>query len=284
MMRTIRKERGLLLFLLPSLLGLFVFYIAPFIVSLYYAAIDNSVSRQFVGLGNFLGVLRNGVYQLALRNTGIFMLLCVPLNIIIPLALALLLNRVKRFRAVFGIFFLMPLVIPSGAVVYFWHALFDVHGAINGLFFAENPVRWLETPLVRGIITGIFLWKNVGFNMVLFRAGLGFIPKEYYETAQVEGAGHFRVFRHVTLVYLIPTGFLAFILSIVNSFKAFREIYLLTGAYPNTSIYMLQHYMNNQFTAMDYQKLSSSAYITSVFIVLLLAVFFRLQRKLTRDL
>jgi len=212
----IKEERGALLFLLPSLLGLLLFFLAPFAVSLYYVLINNTVAKEFVGFANIAKVWSNGVYQLALRNS---------------------------------------------------------------LFFPQSPVYWLETGLVRGIITAIFLWKNMGFNMVLFLAGLGQIPKEYYETAMLEGAGAFAVFRRITVPALVPTGFLVLLMSIIHSFKAFREIYALTGAYPHESIYMLQHYMNNQFTALDYQKLASSAYILSAFIVCIVLVFFRLQRK-----
>jgi multiple sugar transport system permease protein len=119
--------------------------------------------------------------------------------------------------------------------------------------------------------------------MVLFLAGLKFIPNEYYEYASVEGAGAVWKFFRITLVYLTPTTFLVFIMSIINSFKSFREIYLICGAYPHQSIYMLQHYMNNQFSALNYQRLTSASYILSAFIIALVFAMYYLQNKRTQN-
>ena len=117
--------------------------------------------------------------------------------------------------------------------------------------------------------------------MILFQAGLDFIPKDYYECASLEGAGRIRQFFVVTLVYLGPTFLLVFILSVVNSFKVFREIYLLTGAFPNHSIYLVQHFLNNRFQAVDYQRMASASFFVFGFIFLLVLVLYRLQQRQT---
>ena len=127
----------------------------------------------------------------------------------------------------------------------------------------------------------IFLWKNVSYNIILFWSGLNWIPKTYYEQMALEGAGVFRQFANVTWVYLSPTTFVVLLMSIVNSFKVFKEVYMLYGSYPSPDIYMLQHYMNNQFAAMNMQKLSAAAYIMFLVIGLALLAVFYAQKRVT---
>ena len=285
--KELKLKDGTVLFLLvlPSLAGLLVFYVAPFMISLYFAVIDNNVSQNFVGLQNFIDTLSNDAFRLGLQNTGVFLAISVPLNIIIPLLLALLLNRTSnRFKTIFCLIILLPLIIPSGSVVHFWRSVFGINGVFNSLFFPDAPVNWLNTDMARPIITIIYTWKNAGYNMVLFLAGLQIIPKEYYEYASVEGANTLKKFFHITLVYLTPTMFLVFIMSIINSFRAFREIYLISGALPHRSIYMLQHFMNNQFAALNYQRLVTASYILFVFIIALVLSLYHLQNKRSKNI
>jgi len=279
-----KEEMTLLVLALPSLVGLLGFYVIPFVLSISLAVVDNSVLWNFVWMQNFKEVLSSGAFQTALKNTGIFMALCVPLNMVMPLFIALLLNSTKSLKTSFGVIALIPLVIPTGSTVHFWQSLFGLNGLINSLLFPDNPVNWLNTDYARWIIVFIFIWKNAGYNMVLFLAGLTSIPKEYYECASLEGAGSMRRFFMITLVYLTPTAFLVLVMSIINSFKSFKEIYLLSGEYPHSSIYMLQHYMNNQFGASNYQKLASASYILSIFIIAMVLGLFLGQNKASRYL
>lgn len=275
-------DNTIYLFLLPSLVGLAAFYVVPFGISVYYALIDNAVSRQFVGLANLIETWNNAAFALAVRNTLTFMGVSIPLNMALALTLALLLRPLsKNVRRVLLVFFLLPLVIPSGSVVFFWRNFIAINGMFNRLFFASNPVDWLNSDYAMWFVIGIFIWKNVGFNMILFQAGLDFIPKDYYEYAAIEGAGRFRQFRIVTLTYLAPTFLLVFILSVVNSFKVFREIYLLTGTHPNMNIYLLQHFLNNQFANLNYQLMASASFYIFGFILVLVFVLYRLQQRQT---
>ena len=125
----------------------------------------------------------------------------------------------------------------------------------------------------------IFLWKNIGYNMALFISGLNNIPGQYYECASVEGAGRWWKFRRITLVYLAPTTFLVLIMSFVNSFKVFKEIYIMTGQYPPDSLYMLQHYMNNMFLSLNYSKLASAVYVLTTAIILIVGCMFRIEKR-----
>lgn len=276
----LRRELFFIALALPSIVGLAVFFLVPFGASLHMAMIDNPVGQNFVGLHHFTGTLQNTAFRLAITNTLMFMAMSVPLNMVFALLVACMLRSVGGFgKSVLGMFFLLPLVVPSGSVVHFWRSLFGINGAVNSWFFADEPVNWLNTDWAIYIVVLIFLWKNVGFNIVLYLAGLNLIPKEYYECAAIEGAGRIKQFFSITLIYLLPTSFMVFLMSIVQSFRAFREIFLLTGAYPHNSIYMLQHYMNNQFAALNYQRLAAASYILTAGIVAVVLVVFYLQRR-----
>ncbi|MDR1664392.1 MAG: sugar ABC transporter permease [Clostridiales bacterium] len=278
-----RSEILFLFFALPSLTGMLLFFVAPLGVSLYLAVVDNALTYRFVGFQNFKNVMESEVFRLALKNTGLFMAICVPANMLFPLFAAILLRKAGARKGLFGMFLLLPLVIPSGSMAFFWRSLFGLNGAVNGTFFPDAPVHWLNTGWSRVIITGVFIWKNAGFNIVLYLAGLALIPREYYECAALEGAGRFRQFLQITMVYIIPTSFLVFIMSVINSFKAFKEIYLIAGAYPHHSIYLLQHYIYNQFTSLDYQKLSAASYILMAITIGIVVFMFRFQRRLSEN-
>jgi len=283
-----RGENTLYLLLLPSLIGLGAFYIMPFGISMHMMVIDNAVSRQFVGLDNLISTFNNQAFRLAMRNTILFMGVSIPINMLLALVLAMALKPMNTYiRRFLLVFFLLPLVIPSGSVIYFWEAVVRINGVLNrGMYtvFGAAPIDWLNYPYrnyAMPFVILIFLWKNIGFNMILFQAGLDFIPKDYYEFAEIEGAGAFRKFRIVTLTYLGPTFLLVFILSVVNSFKVFREVRLLTGTHPNDSIYLLQHFMNNMFDNLNYQAMASASFYVFGVIFALVLVLYWVQQKQT---
>jgi multiple sugar transport system permease protein len=194
-------------------------------------------------------------------------------------------RKAGRWQLLLAPVFLLPLIIPSGAIVYLWDLIFRTEGLLNKflLNFNQSPVNWAESSAILPIIVLIFLWKNVGFNVILFRAGLNLIPGEYYESMQIDGGGAFQQFKHITFVYLAPTSFLVLLMSIVNSFKSFKEIYLLFGARPSLKIYMLQHYVNNQFMSMNMSNMSVASYILALCIVAALLILYRAQKKLSES-
>jgi len=272
------------LFLGPSLLGFSLFYLLPFVTGFYYSLVDSPINGTFVGLHNYVALLKNPSFLLALSNTAKFTVICVPLNMAFSLGAALLLNRKIRGRNLFRTIFITPLIIPIASVVLVWQAFFDLNGVLNSLIHAlgYQPVDWLKTDWSRVVILVVYLWKNIGYCMILFLAGLQNIPAEYYEAARIDGANRFQEFFRITLVYLTPTIFFVFVISVINSFKVFRETYLIAGDYPPNSIYMLQHYMNNMFLNLDYQKLTSAAFIMAAFIVAVVFLLFRVERKISK--
>ena len=268
-------------FVLPGLLGFCVFFIFPFFLSLVYAFMDRPIGGSFVGFANFASLFRNRAYLRGLLNTIRFIGISTPLNLAIPLGVALRVNRIVKGREWFSLLFLVPLVIPSGSMVFFWKTLFSYDGALNGMLnsLGIGKINWLDSSLALPVMILIFLWKNCGYNMVLFLAGLGNIPKDYYEAAWMNNASPFQTFRHVTLPCLLPTAILALIMSIINSFKIFREIYLITGNYPQESIYTLQHFMNNMFASLNYPRLTSATAVLVLIIAFFTQFLLRLERR-----
>ena len=276
-----KRNAAYWLFLLPSLLGVLVFYVVPFGYSLWYAVTDNIIDQNFVGLKNFAATLSNSLFRNAAFNSAVFMVVSVPLGMALALVLSICLQKMKKGRVIATMALLLPLVVPSGTIVYFWKVLFGSNGLVNEFLLQlgfSHP--WVsQNQWTLGVLVAIFLWKNVSYNIVLFWSGLNWIPKTYYEQMALEGAGTWKQFWNVTWIYLSPTTFVVLLMSIVNNFKVYKEVYMLYGAYPSPDIYMLQHYMNNQFISLNMQKLSSAAYILfSVLGALLLLVFYAQKR------
>ena len=278
-----KRNAAYWLFLLPSLLGVLVFYIVPFGYSLWYAVTDNIIDQNFVGLKNFAATLSNSLFRNAAFNSAVFMVVSVPLGMALALVLSICLQKMKKGRVIATMALLLPLVVPSGTIVYFWKVLFGSNGLVNEfllrLGFSHPWVSQHQWPL--GVLVVIFLWKNVSYNIVLFWSGLNWIPKTYYEQMALEGAGTWKQFWNVTWIYLSPTTFVVLLMSIVNNFKVYKEVYMLYGAYPSPDIYMLQHYMNNQFISLNMQKLSSAAYILFLVLGALLLLVFYAQKRVT---
>ena len=281
--RSQNPRKAYWLFLLPSLLGVLLFYTIPFLFSLYYALVDNMGSQSFVGLRNFTDTLQNSLFQSAAVNTAVFVGLSVPLSMALSLFLSLCLQGMKRGRVLATMLLLLPLVVPSGTIVYFWKVLFDSNGLLQKMLLqlGFNHEAVAQNNWAMGVLVAVFLWKNVSYNIVLFWSGLNWIHKTYYEQMALEGAGKWKQFTNVTWIYLSPTTFVVLLMSIVNSFKVFKEVYMLYGAYPSPDIYMLQHYMNNQFLSLNMQKLSSAAYILFLVIGIVLLIVFYAQKRVT---
>ena len=270
-----------ILFLAPGLIGFLVFYIWPFFISLGYAFLNKPVNGSFVGLKNFFDLFHNAAYLKGLGNTLRFIGISVPVNMALSLGTAMLIHKTKRHKELFSLVLLVPLVIPSGSMVSFWKALFAYDGALNGFLntLGIAKINWLNSQLAFFVMVVIFVWKNLGYNMVLYLSGLNNIPKDTYEAAWVDGAKPWQAFRHITLPGLAPTSVLVLIMSIINTFKIFKEIYLITGGYPHDSIYTLQHFMNNMFASLNYPRLTTATTVLVVIVALFTQTMLRLERR-----
>lgn len=273
-------------FLAPSVLGVLLFFVLPFFVVIYYSFVDNPISLNFVGLDNYKNVIKNMAFQTAVKNTFTFSVIAVPLAVVVGLLLALLLDDKVPLRSFLRSSFLTPLMVPIASVVLIFQVLFDYNGVINNILSSGNPekIDWLKSSSGIFVIILLFLWKNLGYNMILFLSALGNVPADIVEVAKLDGAGAFRVFWHVKLRYLSPMVVFTTILSMINSFKVFREIYLLTGEYPFGAMYMLQHYMNNTFASADYQKLSTAAIYMSLVMIVIIGIMIVIENHYGKDM
>jgi multiple sugar transport system permease protein len=240
-------------------------------------------THKFVDFDNIKNVINNSAFQNASKNTILFILTSVPMNIILSFLIASALMKMKRHRNLFVFLFLIPFMIPSGTLIYFWKIIFDYNGLANRILymFGETPIYWLMSKSANYILGIIFLHKNLGFNIFLFLTGLRLIPKDYYDYAAIEGANRWNKFKYVTITNIMPTAFFAIVMCIVHSFSVFREIYILFGNYPHSSIYMLQHYMNNQFLKLNFTNLSSASFLITAFMAVIICTFYFWQRKRT---
>ncbi|MEE3393512.1 MAG: sugar ABC transporter permease [Lachnospiraceae bacterium] len=283
--RRLLEEKNSILFLLPSLLGVLVFFIIPFFVIIYYSMIDNPIQANFVGIENFKKIITNSAFIQASKNTLTFTLVSVPLIVVLSLLLAMLLESSIPGKSAFRTFFLSPMMVPIASIVLIWRVLFDYHGAVNQIMTVINaqPVDWFKSAFGQLVIVILFLWKNLGYDMILFMAALSSIPRDVIEVATLESASKSQIFFRIKLRYLAPTILFVTILSIINSFKVFREVFLLTGDYPYDTLYMLQHFMNNTFHALDYQKLSAAAIIMFIVVTIIIGILFIIEEKYDKD-
>lgn len=281
--RRVKRSSGL--FIAPSFLGVLLFFILPFMVVIYYSLVDNPISGNFVFLDNFKSIVGNAAFKKAVHNTVTFSAVAVPLAVVLSLLLAIVQESRLPFRSQFRTFFLSPMMVPVASIVLIWQVLFHYNGAVNDILgvFGVDKIDWLKSEYSQVVIVVLFLWKNLGYNMILFMAALASIPKDILEVARLESATPLQTFFYIKIRYLSSTLLFVTIMSLISSFKVFREVYLLTGDYPYDTIYMLQHFMNNKFKSLDYQTLSAAAILMSLVMVVIIGILFIAEDRFGKD-
>ena len=285
--KSIRRVKNIsALYLLPSIIGVALFFILPFFVVIFYSVIDNPISKEFVFLDNFKSLLGNKAFQTAIGNSMRFSFTAVPLVIVLSLGIAFMLDMNIPGKSRIRTAFLSPMMVPVASVILIWQVLFHYNGLVNEVLiqFGGGRIDWLKSDHAQVVIVILFVWKNLGYSMILFMSALANIPREVIEVAELESATKWQIFWHLKLRYLSSSILFVTILSLINSFKIFREVYLLTGDYPYETLYMLQHYMNNMFRTLDYQKLSAAAIIMSLFMIVLIGILFFAENVVGKDL
>lgn len=281
-----RKKKSVWLFLLPGLLGILLFYVVPFFGGIWYSLTDGSYRNEFVGLQNYINIWKNPMFLLGLKNSLELSLICAPLVWALSFIIAALLNRLRPRGAFFRNSILLPYLMPSSALLLIWLLLFDYGGAINRLLSAVgvDRIAWLQGAQLRVPIILLFVWKNLGFAVVIFLSALQSVPEPLYEFARLEGAGFWRQSFSITLPMIVPSAFLIIILEWINAFKIFKEVYFIGGAYPDESVYTLQNYMNNMYGKLNYQNVTTAAYSFALIVFALFGILFLIQRALQRRL
>ncbi len=268
------------LFLAPSLFVVSVMVLLP-LLDAFRRSFFLAVSSRFVGLQNYISVLGNSAFKLAAGNTAKFIAVCMPLLLVISLSIALMLTAFQEKHGIFKTSFLVPMAIPVASIVLLWRVIFHRNGLLNGILalWDAAPVDWIGSAASFGVLVFAYLWKNFGYDMVLWLSGISAINPALYEAAQIDGAGSIKRFVKITLPNLMPTLFTVTVLSLLNSFKVFREAYLIAGSYPDDSIYMLQHLFNNWFSNLDMDKMCAGAVMMASLVFILIMI---LQKILNR--
>ena len=254
----------------PLLAGFLLFYVFPFGHVVWDSLSQGTGKSQlFVGLENYTRMFQNQMFLAAFGNTLRFLGIGLPVLLLLAYALALFLKGwAQRFQVLRAVF-LLPYVMPVAGTVLLIDLLFSETGLVNRVLLALGlPLAdWLQSPAAFWVMLLLYLWKSTGYGVVLLLSGLLTIPREHYQVAQVEGASPLQTFRYVTAPQMWYALFLAFVFSLINAFKCFREIFLVGGEHPHESVYMLQHFLNNAFANLNYQRLS----VASVLLFLVIA-------------
>ncbi len=275
-----RKDLRGLLWILPSFLGVSVLYLLPYL-DVFRRSFIGAVDEQFAGLNNYRNVLGNTAFLLALKNTLRFTLVCIPILILASLLCAILLSG-SKYGGIIKSAFLMPMALPAVSVALLWRLLFHSQGLANqwmGRLGMEGS-DWMNTGKAFWILVASYIWRNLGYDIILWMAGLSGISESIYEAARVDGAGEWQCFLRITLPNLKSSLYTITVLSFLNSFKVFREAYLVAGNYPHESIYMTQHLFNNWFQSFSFDKLSAAAVMEGgvlLFVILLLQKVWRMD-------
>ncbi len=264
-------------FVLPGFAGVLLFYLIPFL-DVVRRSFYNAVGKQFCGLTNYRTVFENAAFRLAAGNTAKFLAVCLPLLLLLSFAVALLLQRAGRLAPLIKSACMVPLAVPAASVVLIWKLVFDGHGLLNGLLERAGlpwGSDWMNTGAAFGVLVFSYIWKNLGYDVVLWLAGLASVPETLYEAAKMDGAGALARFIFITLPYIRPISFTIIVISLLNSFKVFREAWLVAGNYPEESIYLLQHLFNNWFRDLAMDKMAAGAVMLSAVILALVTALKR---------
>jgi multiple sugar transport system permease protein len=280
-------------FALPYLLLFVVFMAGPILVALFTSFTDmrvtdirNPLDVEIIGIENYVAVLTDARFQKAAANTAVFVLVGVPLTVVLGLGAAVLLNQaVVKFRTLFRVGFYLPVVTSIVAIAVVWRLLLGTEvGFVNGVLesFGIDGPGWLnDERYALWSIIGVAAWRNLGFLMVVFLAGLQTIPKDLYEAAEVDGANAWQRFLGITLPMLRPTLLFAFVITGIGYVQFFEEPYVMTEGGPLNATLSMALYSYNQFGFGNYGYTAAASFVLFIAIAAVTFVQFRLLRDET---
>ncbi len=268
-------------FVLPALIGTFIFIIIPILFSfaLSFTEWDLLNEIKFVGCENYKAVLTEPVFRQILINTLVYAISVTVFAVIIPLIIADIINSKIRGSEWFKSIYFIPFITPAVVVAIVWSWIFDPNiGTVNVLF--KSNLEWLfDTRLAMPVLIFVSVWKLIGYNVVLFLTGFATIPTNVYEAAKIDGAGWGKCFWNITLPLLKPTTYFVTIVTAISSFQVFDLIYVMTAGGPkdstNVIVYSIYKYA---FEYFDIGKACALAYILFV-VIFILAMLQRLVKK-----
>lgn len=281
------EARQALGFVSPALAGLALFTIVPVVVSIVMSLYDWPAfgERRFVGIDNYVWLLTQSPdFWPALRNSVVFTVLYVPLNVVVSLSLALLVGPRIKGRNVFRVLFFIPVVTPIVANVLVWKMLLQPQGLFNGisqsLFGVQLPNFLADKHWAMVMIVIMSVWQGMGYNMLIFSAALEQLPESVIEAALIDGAERGRMLRSVILPMMSPSIFFAVVMTVISSLQVFAQPQLLTGGGPGNSTLPLVMFIYNQgFKFRDMGVAAAAAWILFALVILVTAFQFKAQKR-----
>ncbi len=273
-----KNARDGYLLTLPLLAGCLVFYAIPFCLVFRNSVFSGiGATEQFAGLSSYVSLMNNRAFRLAFGNTLKFLLISLPLILVIAFSIALLLKTYAKQNEALKSVLLLPYIMPVVGSVLLVEVLFAETGLLNEVLrILGIPVAdWLDSEKAFGVVITLYLWKNTGYAVILLLSGLVTISDDHYAAANLDGATFWQQLRFITIPQMWYSIFFTTVFSLINAFKCFREIFLIGGTHPHTSIYMLQHFINNAFDKLNYPKLA----VASVLLLMVLTALFVLSYR-----
>lgn len=274
-------------FILPIFIGFFIFTFIPVIFSLLlsFSHWDGFTEMEFAGLDNFIKIFKDRIFVQSIWKTAYFSIFTVLFSMVASLGLALLLNQKIKARGFFRCALFFPYVASVVAISVVWNAMLQPdYGPVNEFLKfigIANPPRWFASTdwVIPGLII-VNVWRNMGYFMIIYLAGLQNIDESLYEAAALDGAKGWTLFRKITWPLLSPSTFFVVMMLVINSFKVFDLVWLMTQGGPGTASTMLSQYIYNQaFVSWDYGKSSAAAMILFVIVALLTVFQFKAEKK-----
>lgn len=274
--------------LLPSMAGVMLFRIIP-LADVLKRSLINNVTKAYVGLQNYKDVVFNLSFRAAIKNTFLFLGICIPILLSLSLVLAYLLSQGQkksgekhdkkdRIKTVL----LIPMAIPVASIVLVWKLLFCRYGIVDRVLSTFNGgVDYLNSKWALITLVLTYVWRNIGYDVVLWVAAFHSVDQSIYEAADMDGANRLQQFRYITWPCILPYGSVILILSMLNAFKAFREVYLIAGEYPNRNIYLIQHLFNNWLVDLQLDHLCAAAILVLIGVGVIALLF---QKALNKDI
>jgi putative chitobiose transport system permease protein len=291
-MKTVRKKRRWSmqnvtpwLFLLPTILILGTFLVIPILEAFKWSFLDYKIiadTGEFVGLANFKEIFADKYFWMALGNTLLFLVIVLPLNVFLPMILAVLVNQQIRGVGTFRVLYYLPVITPMVVAALMWKMLYSQEGIISSLLVKiglfDSPTNLLvQSSTALTAVAAITVWKGLGYYMIIYLAGLQSIPKDVYESASIDGASIFQQFKRITVPMLIPSVTLVSVMTIIAGMKVFEEIAITTGGGPSGATTTLVMYIFQKFISLDVSIASAAG----VVLLLLAIAASLLQMKLT---
>jgi multiple sugar transport system permease protein len=286
-LRLMRGERfWIWIFLTPVLIGLVLVSLGPVaaVIGLSFADWEILTPPQFIGFENYRQLLADRTFSIALSNTVYYVFLMVPITSVLALLLALLMNQKLRAITWYRTAFFMPVVTSTVAVALVWSWIYAKDfGLLNYIlrFFGVEPIAWLNSSRwAMPALSIMAVWGNLGQGMIIFLAGLQAIPQSYYEAAQVDGANSWQRFLKITLPLITPSLFFYFIITMIDAFQMFEQIYVMTRGRPtNVTVTIVYYIYRNAFHNFKMGYASTQAIVLFVIIMGLTLIYWRTQEK-----